>query len=238
MPNHFHGHITLASMEGSKGADFIKDKFPPGEDFYEDGNDATEFFNHCGLYRGRDDDDHSYHDHIKFLGSKWGAYDWTYHREDFSDIIKVSIHYQSAWCAPERGFHRLAVKHDLFFKGWGQEEGCGFISSYNNEGSVTTNTLAVRELREKYPDFESKDFKEEGDGYYIEDEDSEDEDAAYAYYEAKFMEKIVEEAVKEKGRSTWFDDFRQSWDAHTPDGTQDELDRYYVKEYNELFEKL
>ncbi len=238
MPNHFQGHVTLSAKDGTKGADFIKDKFPPDEDFYEDGNDATEFFNHCGLYRGREDDEHSYHDHIKFLGSKWGAYDWSYHRTDSGETIEVTITYQSAWCAPERGFHRLSVKHDLTFSGWGDEPGAGFISHYNNEGSVTTDTLSVTQLRDKFPEYEifSAD-QDKTDGYYIADEDSEDEDAGYAFYQGQFMDYVFNSYVV-KPRSTWFDDFRQSFDPHAPDGTQDEIDRYFVKEYNELFEKL
>ena len=123
------------------------------------------------------------------------------------------------------------------FEGHGIEEGAGFISHYNNDGSVYMDTLTPSELREQYPDheIEGSGLNSNVNGYFIDDEDSDDEDSGCPFYEGNFISTVL---TKGKRRKTWFDDLRESWDAHRPDGTQHEIDLYYVKIYNELFEKL
>ena len=247
MPNHFNGHVKFTAKVGSKGAAFIKDKFPEVSSVVPDTDDRpgdNEFFAHigdpCSSQELPKDSGDWYEMNLRKWGSKWGAYDARYIREENDENVMLTIHYTSAWCAPDRGFYRFAVKYDLTFEGWGEEPGCGFITHYNNAGTLTFEMPDREHLTINYGV-----FKDQEDGWYLEDEDSEDEDAGYLEYSGDFLDWYVGQVVKgiqpaingQRGaeREAWFDDFKGGVEfSRAPKQRGHDLEKC-MTEWNALF---
>jgi len=221
MPNHFSGHVKFTAKAGTDGAKFLKDKFPedtttevPGDEFFAYIGDPC-----SSEVMGEDGD--WYESNIQKWGSKWGAYDAIYTKavSVLSGDITININYNSAWCAPDRGFYRFAVKHGLEFEGYGEEPGCSFMTHYNNEGTLTFDMPDRKHLEINYGVFQDQD-----DGWCLDEADTDDEDSGWINMTEEFTDWYVGQVATnvqpgisgDRGadREGWFDVFATNACGH------------------------